>query len=227
MPFIFMNAAGLSRDVDTMLHEAGHAFHSILAKDDPLLAYRSAPIEFCEVASMSMELLTLPYLGEFYANPDDLARHRRLQIEGTVKLLPWIATIDAFQFWVYDHPRHSRDERAAAWLALDARFGAMVSWHELEPFRRNLWHRQPHLFDHPFYYIEYGIAQLGALQLWLISLERGSAAAVDLYMKAMSLGGSRPLPELFRACGLSFDFGPATVHRLVERVEQELTKLPE
>ncbi|QOI99644.1 MAG: M3 family oligoendopeptidase [Phycisphaeraceae bacterium] len=226
-PFIFMNAAGLSGDVETMLHEAGHAFHSLLARDEPLYPYRSAPIEFCEVASMSMELLTLPHIAEFYTSPDDLARATRKQIERTVVLLPWIAQVDAFQFWLYANHDHTRDRRDEAFVELDGRFGAAVEWSGIEPVRRNLWQRQLHLFSHPFYYIEYGIAQLGALQLWLLSLEKGPAHAVDAYLRAMSLGGSRPLPDLFRAAGLTFDFGPSTVGRLVDRVEQELDRLPE
>jgi oligoendopeptidase F len=229
-PFIFMNAAGLYRDVSTMVHEAGHAFHSMLTTGEPLLAYRHAPIEFCEVASMSMELLTLPHMGDtrsFYPAPEALARATRLQIERAVTLLPWIATIDAFQHWLYTHPAHTRAERERAWLALDERFGSSVSWDGIERSRATMWQRQPHLFGSPFYYIEYGIAQLGALQLWLISLERGERAAVDLYIRGLSQGGSRPLPELFEAAGLTFDFGPETVRRLVDRAEQELAKLPD
>lgn len=226
-PFIFMNAAGLHRDVETMVHEAGHAFHSMLCVDEPLVRYRSAPLEFCEVASMSMELLTMPHWGAYYASADDLARARRKQIEGTCALLPWIATIDAFQHWVYANPTHTRAQRTAAWLELDARFGHDVSWQGAQDARATQWHRQMHLFGAPFYYIEYGIAQLGALQLWLNSLEQGQTAAIDAYFKGLSLGGSRPLPELFRATGLRFDFGPDIVARLVDRVERELEKLPE
>lgn len=228
--FIFMNASGLHRDVETMVHEAGHAFHSMLCIDEPLLHYRSPPLEFAEVASMSMELLTMPYWGGrngFYPDEVDLARARRQQIEGSVGLLPWIATIDAFQHWVYANPTHSRQDRTAHWLSLDERFGHAVSWLGLEAERARVWHRQSHLFLSPFYYIEYGIAQLGALQLWLRSLEEGEKVAIDAYKKAMSLGGSRPLPELFKAAGLRFDFGESMVTRLVDRVEKELEKLPE
>ncbi len=229
-PFIFMNAAGMQGDVSTMLHEAGHAFHSMLCIDEPLLSYRSAPMEFAEVASMSMELLTLGHWGDagaYYKDEVELARARRHQIERSVVLLPWIATIDAFQHWVYGNPGHSLEERRAFWLTLDARFGHAVDWSGLEEVRANYWHRQKHIFDYPFYYIEYGIAQLGALGLWLIGLEQGEKKAVELYKRALSLGGSRPLPELFEAAGLKFDFGPGTVARLVERVERELEKLPE
>ncbi len=228
--FIFMNGAGTGRDVSTMLHEAGHAFHSMLSINEPLLAYRHAPLEFCEVASMSMELLTLPHIGGpdgFYASEDDLARARRQQIERAVYLLPWIATIDAFQHWIYTHPKHTHEDRAAEWLRLDARFGSSCSWDGIEEVRQSVWHRQPHIFSVPFYYIEYAIAQLGALQLWLMGLEKGEKPAIDSYVRAMRLGGARPLPQLFEAAGLRFDFGPETVRRLVDRAETELDRLPE
>jgi oligoendopeptidase F len=226
--FIFMNAAGLHRDVETMVHEAGHAFHSMQCVDEPLLHYRHSPLEFAEVASMSMELLTMPHWrGSFYPGEEDWQRAARKQVEGSVGLLPWIATIDAFQHWVYAHPEHTREQRTQEWIALDERFGHAVEWAGIEPYRTNFWHRQLHLFTVPFYYIEYGIAQLGALQLWLRSLEEGEKTAVEAYLAALKLGGSRPLPELFKAAGLKFDFGPEMVKRLVNRVEKELERLPE
>lgn len=169
----------------------------------------------------------MPHLQHFYRDPAELARARRQQLERSINILPWIAQIDAFQFWLYKNPSHTHEERTRAWLGLDARFGASVNWQGIEPARASLWQRQSHLFGAPFYYIEYGIAQLGALQLWLLSLEQGERAAVDAYARAMSLGGSRPLPDLFEAAGLTFDFGPSTVRRLADRVESELAKLPE
>ena len=223
-PFIFMNAAGMHRDLETMVHEAGHAFHSILSREDPLVHYRHAPIEFAEVASMSMELLAQPYLDEFY---DDAAqaRAKRSHLEALSKLIPWTATVDAFQHWIYTNPEHSRDERTAKWIELDERFGSAVDWSGLESFRESTWHRQLHIFEVPFYYIEYGIAQLGALQLWLAS-QRDEAAAIASYMSAMTLGGSRPLPDLFAAAGLNFDFSATTVRTLMDAVQRELDTLP-
>jgi oligoendopeptidase F len=229
-PFIFMNAAGLHKDVETMVHEAGHAFHSMLCDGEPLLAYRHSPIEFAEVASMSMELLTMKHWGGadgFYPDAEDFRRSQREQLKRSVLLLPWIATIDAFQHWIYSNPKHTRAQREAMWLGLDARFGSTASWDGIEKYRPNTWQRQLHLFTHPFYYIEYGIAQLGALQLWLSSLEKGESHAVEAYMAGLRLGGSRPLPELFRASGLSFDFGPDMVKRLADRVQAELSKYAE
>jgi len=229
-PFIFMNAAGVHRDMETMLHEAGHAFHSMYAIDEPLVWYREAPIEFAEVASMSMELLAMPYYDAFYPSAEDADRARRKQLEGTISTLPWIATIDAFQHWVYANPEHTRDERTDQWLAIMDRFGLMghrVDWSGLGRERANFWQKQGHLFGVPFYYIEYGIAQLGALGIWLKSVEESEDAALDAYKRAMALGGSRPLPELFEAAGLPFDFGAGTVGRLVDRVQTELDALPE
>jgi oligoendopeptidase F len=230
-PFIFMNAAGLQRDVETMMHEAGHAFHSMVCVDEPILAYRSAPIEFCEVASMSMELLSMRHWGGrdgFYPSEADHVRAMRKQLESPVVVLPWIAQIDAFQHWVYAHPGHTYEERQREWLRLDERFGlAGESWAGLEKIRRKVWHRQSHLFTVPLYYVEYGLAQLGALQLWVKSLEEGEPKAVEAYLRGLKLGGSRPLPELFEACGVRFAFDEATIGRLMDRVEAEMAKLPE
>jgi oligoendopeptidase F len=224
LPFIFMNAVGQQRDVETILHEAGHAFHALAARAEDLLPYRnSPPIEFCEVASMSMELLGNEFIEEFYSAAN-ANRARRTHLEGIVGILAWIATVDAFQHWIYTHTGHSRAERAAAWLVLMDRFGGEVDWSGYEDARANLWHRQLHIFIHPFYYIEYGIAQLGALQVWANS-KRDKAQALTDYKKSLSLGGARPLPELFGAAGCRFQFDAATIKPLVELVRVELTKL--
>lgn len=223
LPFIFMNAIGLQRDVETILHEAGHAFHALATRDEDLYAYRSAPIEFCEVASMSMELLGNEFIEEFYSSPD-AKRARRVHLEGVVGVFPWIATVDAFQHWIYTHPNHSRDERRKAWLALMDRFGGDVDWSGFENARANLWHRQLHIFIHPFYYIEYGIAQLGALQVWANS-KRDKSKALGDYKKSLALGGSRPLPELFSAAGCEFEFSAKTIQPLAKVLREELGKL--
>ena len=220
VPFIFMNAVGLQRDVETMLHEAGHAFHAQATREEKLYAYRGSPIEFCEVASMSMELLGNEFIEEFYP-PGDAARARRTHLEGIVGVLPWIATVDAFQHWLYAHPGHTIAERDAAWVAIHARFNGDVDWSGLENVRAKLWHRQLHIFIHPFYYIEYGIAQLGALQVWLNSKRDRSKAVAD-YKRALALGNSRPLPELFAAAGCKFEFSEATVRPLTQMMRAEL-----
>lgn len=224
-PFIFMNAAGLQRDLETMIHEAGHAFHSIFCKDEPLVYYRHSPIEFAEVASMGMELLAQPYLDEFY-NQAKADRARRGHLEDLVRIIPWIATIDAFQHWIYTNPSHTPQQRTDKWLELDERFGPALDWTGLEQYRETTWQRQLHLFTVPFYYIEYGIAQLGALQLWLQSLS-DPQKAIENYENALSLGGSRPLPELFAAAQLKFDFGPETMRSLINQVQQQLQTLPQ
>lgn len=222
-PFIFMNAVGLQRDVETLLHEAGHAFHALATREEDLFAYRSAPIEFCEAASMSMELLGNEFLEHFYAAPE-ANRARRTHLEGIVNIFPWIATVDAFQHWIYTHPEHTRAERTTAWLELMERFGGDVDWHGQEAARASLWHRQLHIFTHPFYYVEYGIAQLGALQVWVNS-RRDKAAALRDYQRALGLGGSRPLPELFAAAGCRFNFSRETMAPLVKQVREELKRL--
>ena len=223
LPFIFMNAVGVQRDVETILHEAGHAFHALATRDEDLYAYRHAPIEFCEVASMSMELLGNEFIESFY-NETDSRRARRDHLEGIIEIFPWIATVDAFQHWIYTHPGHTREQRAAAWVELMERFGGDVDWSGFSDVRANLWHRQLHIFLHPFYYIEYGIAQLGALQVWANS-RRDLAAALRDYQRALKLGGSRPLPELFQPAGCQFDFSAATVKPLIELIRSELDKL--
>jgi oligoendopeptidase F len=224
-PFIFMNAVGQQRDVETILHEAGHAFHAQAAREEDLLPYRnSPPIEFCEVASMSMELLGNEFIEEFYSETD-ANRARRTHLEGIVGILGWIATVDAFQHWIYTHPGHTRAERAAAWLALTDRFGGDVDWSGYEEARAHLWQRQLHIFIHPFYYIEYGIAQLGALQVWANS-KRDKAKALNDYKKSLALGGSRPLPELFKAAGCRFEFDGETIRPLMRLVREELARLP-
>jgi oligoendopeptidase F len=220
LPFIFMNAVGLSHDVRTMLHEAGHAFHSLASRHEPLYAYRHAPLEFCEVASMSMELLSAPYWDIFYSQ-EEAVRARQEHLEGIVKLLAWIARIDAFQHWIYTHSGHTLAQREEFWVELFRRLGGIESWEGYEKTLRNEWHRQLHLFTSPFYYIEYGIAQLGALGIWE-QARQDPRAALQAYRRALALGGSKPLPELFRAAGLEFDFGEKTVSRLAKMLKTEL-----
>ncbi|MCX8104155.1 MAG: M3 family oligoendopeptidase, partial [Candidatus Bipolaricaulota bacterium] len=220
LPFIFMNAVGRNADLRTMLHESGHAFHTMATRNESLLSYRHAPTEFSEVASMGMELLSKPYLTAFYS-PEQAERSAREHLEGIVNLLPWVATIDAFQHWVYMNPKHTVAEREAYWLELRRRFGGIENWAGYEEAQRNFWQRQLHLYLHPFYYIEYGIAQLGALQLYALS-KRDHREALTAYKRALALGGSRPLPELFVAAGLKFDFGEGTVRQAAELLRSEL-----
>ncbi|MDP6541321.1 MAG: M3 family oligoendopeptidase [Phycisphaerales bacterium] len=221
-PFIFMNAAGLPRDLDTMVHEAGHAFHYMLCRHDDLVWYRGAPIEFAEVASMSMESLAYPFLSEFYS-PEETKRAVRKHLEGIVTTLAWVATIDSFQHWIYLNPERTRGERTAQWLKITKRFGGTTDWTGLEAEEEALWHRQLHPFEVPFYYVEYGIAQLGALQMWL-QYRNDPNAAIALYKEGLALGASKPLPQLFETCGLRFDFTTQMVGTLMKVVEEELDK---
>jgi oligoendopeptidase F len=220
LPFIFMNAVGRDGDLRTMLHESGHAFHTMATRNDPFLPYRHSPTEFAEVASMSMELLSKPYWTVFYST-DEAQRSAQEHLRGIVAILAWVATIDAFQHWLYTHPGHRVAEREAYWLELRGRFGGIESWAGYEEAQRNFWQRQLHLYLYPFYYIEYGIAQLGALQLYARA-KKNPQEALAAYKRALALGGSRPLPELFVAAGLKFDFGEDTVREAAGLLRSEL-----
>jgi oligoendopeptidase F len=223
-PFIFMNAAGLHRDVVILLHEAGHAFHSLAAASEPLMFLREPGAEFCEVASMTMELFGAEHLDAFY-DPAGVARARRYHLEGIVRIFPWIATVDLFQHWLYTHPGHTRQERIDEWLRLRDRFSSRIDYTGLEDARAFGWQQQLHLFHVPFYYVEYGIAQLGALQLWMKSKD-DPQRALSNYQAALKLGNTRPLPDLFATAGIRFDFSEKTVRPLVSAIAEELGRLP-
>jgi len=223
-PFIFMNAAGLQRDLETLLHEAGHAFHYLAAKDEPLVFLRSAPMEFCEVASMAMELFGDEHLDVFY-NDAEAARAKRVHLEGIIRFFPWMATIDTFQHWLYTHPGHTLGDRTAAWIGILDRFGGEVDWSGYTDAREAMWQRQLHLFHHPFYYIEYGIAQLGALQLWMKAKEDPRRALAN-YRNGLRLAGTKPLPDLFNAAGIQFDFSKKTLAPLMQAIQRDLNDLP-
>jgi oligoendopeptidase F len=229
MPLIFMNAVGMDDDVRTLLHESGHAFHSFEASRLPLLFQRHPGSEMAEVASMSMELLSAPFIGHDsggYYNEEDSRRSRAELLEGIVMFFPHCASVDAFQQWIYVDP-DGRDAgaRDKKWLELRRRFeGPFVDWSGLDPERVARWYQQPHFFGNPFYYIEYGIAQLGALQVWRNSLRDGGEA-VRQYRESLALGATRPLPELFRAAGARLIFDSEGMHELISLVEEELAKL--
>lgn len=222
VPFIFMNAVGTEGDVRTLLHEGGHAFHTWSCRNEPLLAYRHYPIEFAEVASMGMELLSLPHLEVFYGDQTDRARRRFL--EGIVTFFPFMARVDAFQHWVYTHVEATPEQRNDCWQLLTQRFSPEIDYRGIEHYDRRSWHRKLHLFEAPFYYVEYGVAQLGALQVWLNS-RRDYEQAVAMYRYALTLGGSRPIPELFAAAGCKFDFSEQTLRPLIDAVMDELDRL--
>jgi oligoendopeptidase F len=223
LPFIFMNAVGRDQDLWTLLHESGHAFHTLLSRDEPLHMYRDPPLEFAEVASMGMELLASPFLDVFYPEEADRRRSLEEHLYGIVRLLCWVATIDAFQHWVYTHPGHSRAERHKAWVEIFQRFSGLEDWSGYEEVLEHEWHRQLHLFLAPFYYIEYGIAQLGALRLWGKAQE-DRKRAIEKYIEALKLGGGKPLPELFSTAELPFDFGPDSLSQAAKTIHRALSR---
>lgn len=228
-PFIFMNGTGSQDDVQTMLHEAGHAFHAFEADNLPLIWQTDVPMEFCEVASMAMELLAAPYLtgdnGGFYTAAE-AARARIEHLESILIFLPYMAVVDAFQHWVYTHPEEAQnpDNLDAAWGALWDRFLKGVDWDGFEAERVSGWHRKLHVFTVPFYYIEYGMAQVGALQVWRNSLAN-HPEALAAYRRSLALGGTRTLPELFAAASAEFRFDTAMLSELVELVEGTVSEL--
>lgn len=224
-PFIFMNAASQMSDVTTMVHEGGHAVHSFLAHGLELSAFKEYPTEMAEVASMAMELFSMDHWEPFFDNENDLKRAKRHQLERVITIFPWIATIDSFQHWLYENPEHTEEERTAAWMRTIKRFSIpSLDTTGLEKFREISWQRQLHLFEVPFYYIEYGIAQLGAIGMWK-QYRDNPAEALKNYTNALSLGGTKTLPELYAAAGLPFDFSPGTIRSLMEMIERELDQL--
>jgi oligoendopeptidase F len=230
MPFIFMNATGTQRNLETMIHEAGHAFHSFYSGHLDLINERDSPIEFAEVASMSMELLTHPYWEEFYEK-EDAERARIKHLKGIIQFMPWMATIDSFQNWIYKNPNHTRAERVGKWLEIQERFGSKIEYdginsegENLEKIRETSWQLQGHLFGAPFYYVEYGIAQLGALQLWKFHKE-DNEKALTLYKNGLSLGYTKGLTELFAASGLKMAFSKDHVSKLIQEVSTQLQEV--
>ena len=224
-PFIFMNAAGQLDDVTTMVHEGGHAVHSFLAHELELNGFKEYPTEIAEVASMSMELFSMDHWNVFLQDAEELKRAKEQQLERVITIFPWIATIDKFQHWVYEHPGHTLQERAEQWFAILSEFSSsVIDFSGLEEYRRYGWQRQLHLFEVPFYYIEYGIAQLGAIGLWQ-QYKQDPDAAINHYIGALECGGMKTLPELFKTAGLQFDFSPAYISRLMQFVKNEMDKI--
>ncbi len=228
-PFIFMNAVGIQDDVDTLLHEGGHAFHVFETAALASHHLQDVPIEFAEVASMAMELLGAPYLGRskggFYSDAD-AARARHDHLEGMLRFWPYMAVVDAFQHWVYTHADDAADAAAcdATWSLLYRRYHPDIDFTGLNAELANGWQQKLHIFQAPFYYIEYGLAQMGALQVWRYA-QRDQAGAVAAYRRALALGGSAPLPSLFAAAGGRFAFDAATLQDLVGLMERAMADL--
>ena len=221
-PFIFMNAAGQMHDVTTMVHEGGHAIHSFLAHHLELNGFKEYPTEMAEVASMAMELFSMDEWDTFFDDAANLNRAKEHQLERVITIFPWIAIIDKFQHWLYEHPAHTHIERTERWTEILNEFkDDVIDYSGLEAYRSNAWQRQLHLFEVPFYYIEYGIAQLGAIGMWM-QYKKNKQMAMDNYCNALALGGTKTLPELFRTAGLEFDFSPEKIKVLMEFVKAEM-----
>lgn len=224
VPFIFMNAVGTHRDVQTMLHEGGHAFHVFESAGQRYIHDLNVNTEFAEVASMGMELLSQPYLDEFYS-ADDANRARVEHLQKLVLFWPYMAVVDGFQHWAYANPDLSANaaECDKAWSKLWDQFMVGIDYSGLEDAKATGWHRKLHIFEIPFYYVEYGLAQLGAVQLWRNSLS-DARAAIRQYRHALSLGGTVSLPEMFAACGCKFGFDGATVSSAVDTIRTKLSE---
>ena len=225
VPFIFMNATSNLRDLVTLLHEGGHAVHSIVTRELPLNAFKNPPAEVAELASMSMELLTMDHWHVFFENPADLRRAKIQHLESLIETLPWVATIDKFQHWIYENPAHTVEERQRAWLTIFEQFSDNITdWNGLEDFKKQLWQRQLHIYEVPFYYIEYGMAQLGAIGIWR-NFKQNPARGLSGYLNALKMGYTAPIGEIYAAAHVPFDFSKAYIAELMDFVKQELESL--
>ena len=224
VPFIYMNAVGSQRDLVTMVHEGGHAIHSFLSRDLPLADFKSVPSEVAELASMSMELISMDTWDEFYDNQEELNRAKKEQMQKVLEGLPWIAAIDKFQQWIYTTP-HTADERRAEWKNIMSDLSSsLVNWDGHEIAHQNIWQRQLHLYEVPFYYIEYGMAQLGAIAMWRSYKQLGNTA-LDNYDAALKLGYTKSIGELYQAAGIEFNFSQDYVKELADFIKAELNSM--
>jgi oligoendopeptidase F len=225
VPFIFMNAAGTLRDVVTMVHEGGHAVHSFAVNSLELSAFRNPTMEVAELASMAMELISMEHWEHFFTNPEELRRAKADHLSDIIGTLPWIMTIDKFQHWIYENPEHSHIERENKWEEILLQFSTpVVDWSGFEDFRKNMWHKQLHIFEVPFYYIEYGIAQLGAISTWK-NYKENPKVGLEKYLAALKLGYTKPIADIYKTAGIRFDFSEEYIKDLVHFVKSELDKL--
>jgi len=224
-PFIFMNSANTFRDLTTMVHEGGHAVHTFLTADLELNDFKHCPSEVAELASMSMELISMDNWNVYFDNTEDLKRAMRDQLVDVLKTLPWVAVVDQFQHWIYTNPGHTDQERYDAWVQIYERFGAgFADWSEHREAQANLWQKQLHIFEVPFYYIEYGMAQLGAITVWK-NYKENPEKGLEQYLDALKLGYTKPITEIYETAGIKFDFSADYVKELVEFVKEQLNKL--
>ena len=224
VPFIFMNAVGSQRDVVTMVHEGGHAVHSFLCRNLSMTEFKSTPSEVAELASMSMELISMDNWDVFYSDDKELNRAKLEQLEKALETLPWVASIDKFQHWIYTN-KHTAQQRKEKWLEISAKLGnQIIDWKGNESVHANLWQRQLHLYEVPFYYIEYGMAQLGAIAMWR-SYKKLGENGLDNYMEALKLGYTKSISEIYETAGIKFDFSAGYVKELADFIKDELSKL--
>jgi oligoendopeptidase F len=224
-PFIFMNSANGFRDLTTMVHEGGHAIHTFLTADLELNDFKHCPSEVAELASMSMELLSMDNWNVYFDNEEDLKRAKRDQLIDVLKTLPWVAIVDQFQHWIYTNPTHTVKDRETAWKEIYERFGAgFANWSGLEEAKENLWQKQLHIFEIPFYYIEYGFAQLGAIAVYK-NYKENPEKALDQYLDALKLGYTKTIKEIYETAGIQFDFSAEYVKELADFVKGEIEKL--
>jgi len=225
VPFIFMNATSNLRDMITLLHEGGHAVHSLVTRDLALNSFKHTPSEVAELASMSMELITMDYWDEFFDNDEDLRRAKIQHLESIIETLPWVATVDKFQHWMYENPTHTADERTDAWVRIYKEFtDEVLDWSGLESFRKYLWQRQLHIYEVPFYYIEYGIAQLGAIGVWK-NYRENPELGLKGYLEALKMGYTAPITDIYAAANIPFDFSKKYITELMQFVHNELERL--
>lgn len=225
MPFIFMNSTNTLRDLVTMVHEGGHAVHSIVDRPLDLVDYKSLPSEVAELASMSMELMSMEYWKHYFTSDEELLRAKKKHLADVLKGLPWIAAVDAFQHWIYLNPEHTAEERRKAWRDNYARFsGKAVNWDGLDDALENMWQKQLHIFEVPFYYIEYGFAQLGAIAVWR-NFILDQKTALEKYIAALSLGYTDTIGAIYSEAGISFNFEDGYVAELSGFVADQLKKL--
>jgi len=224
-PFIFMNSANSLRDLTTMVHEGGHAIHTFLTANLELNDFKHCPSEVAELASMSMELISMDNWNVYFDNPEDLNRAKKEQLADVLKTLPWVAVIDQFQHWIYTNPNHTAADREETFKQIYNRFGAgFADWEDLQAQFGNVWQKQLHLFEVPFYYIEYAIAQLGAIAVWK-NYKENPEKALEQYLAALSLGYTKPMNEIYETAGIKFDFSAEYVKELAQFVKDELEKL--
>ncbi|MDB5128123.1 MAG: oligoendopeptidase [Mucilaginibacter sp.] len=224
-PFIFMNSANTFRDLTTMVHEGGHAVHTFLTADLELNDFKHCPSEVAELASMSMELISMDNWDVYFDNEEDLKRAKRDQLFDVLKTLPWVAVVDQFQHWIYTNPDHTDAERTEAWLQIYEPFGAgFADWSEHPEAEQNLWQKQLHIFEVPFYYIEYGMAQLGAIAVWK-NYKENPEKGLQQYLDALKLGYTKTITEIYETAGIKFDFSAGYVKELAEFVKAEMDKI--